>query len=440
MSKYAINDTTLTAIGDAIREKEGSMAAIPVADFANRIISLPTGGGESGEVVFPGSLDNPYSRWNENWMPQLNYNDFYMIPSTSSSGYHMAAYFLLEFEPEIVAAGNAIVQYHKATGYSQTVTGKFFIFDGTEKTLKYDVTSSNTNYLFARTLTEEDMYLTPEGKYQIYFYVPQCYSSNRDIMQLAYGYAHYDYTIKAMTYVYSSSGSGSSSSAYNSPLLYNPNIFPQSPCIEHIDTYLVGTDASKYMLPYYSSSNSTGTGAASAQSWIRCKGFNLRNSSSNANSNIVHMPSRNYGLIVDNDVVTFRLDKCSASKILIDKSENYTPYTYADKKMINFAGSTQDKMIFTASGIYVPATYRMFIDFSNFEYQGTSTTFYIYSQTNVGRIQWEYLVESLKTLHLPDTVTTKHVYADAFDYYNLQTNYPELEAKLVEMGFTLFKY
>lgn len=53
MSKYAIEDTTLTAIGNAIREKEGSTEPILVADFADRIAAI-TGGGESypsGEEV-----------------------------------------------------------------------------------------------------------------------------------------------------------------------------------------------------------------------------------------------------------------------------------------------------------------------------------------------------------------------------------------------------
>ena len=52
MSKYAINDTTLVAIGDAIRGKEGSIEPIPVAAFAERIAAIS--GGEtypSGEEV-----------------------------------------------------------------------------------------------------------------------------------------------------------------------------------------------------------------------------------------------------------------------------------------------------------------------------------------------------------------------------------------------------
>ena len=52
MSKYAINDTTLIAIGDAIREKEGTAEPIPVAAFAERIAAITTGESyPSGEEV-----------------------------------------------------------------------------------------------------------------------------------------------------------------------------------------------------------------------------------------------------------------------------------------------------------------------------------------------------------------------------------------------------
>lgn len=42
--KYVIQDTTLTAIGDAIREKGGTTELIPVVDLADAITSLPSGG------------------------------------------------------------------------------------------------------------------------------------------------------------------------------------------------------------------------------------------------------------------------------------------------------------------------------------------------------------------------------------------------------------
>lgn len=43
MAKYFIEDTTLTAIADAIREKEGGTEAIPVADYARRIAAISVG-------------------------------------------------------------------------------------------------------------------------------------------------------------------------------------------------------------------------------------------------------------------------------------------------------------------------------------------------------------------------------------------------------------
>lgn len=45
MAKVFIEETTLTAIGDAIRGKEGTTELVPVNDMATRITSLPSGGG-----------------------------------------------------------------------------------------------------------------------------------------------------------------------------------------------------------------------------------------------------------------------------------------------------------------------------------------------------------------------------------------------------------
>ena len=49
MAKVFIEETTLTAIGDAIRGKEGTTALVPVNDMATRITSLPSGGGGGNE-------------------------------------------------------------------------------------------------------------------------------------------------------------------------------------------------------------------------------------------------------------------------------------------------------------------------------------------------------------------------------------------------------
>ena len=47
MAKVFIEETTLTAIGDAIREKEGTTELIPVTEMSTRISAIQGGG--SGE-------------------------------------------------------------------------------------------------------------------------------------------------------------------------------------------------------------------------------------------------------------------------------------------------------------------------------------------------------------------------------------------------------
>lgn len=43
MAKYAIEDTTLTAIADALRGQEGSVSPIPVDELAGRVAALEGG-------------------------------------------------------------------------------------------------------------------------------------------------------------------------------------------------------------------------------------------------------------------------------------------------------------------------------------------------------------------------------------------------------------
>lgn len=50
MSKYAIESTTLTAIGDAIREKTGTEDLIPVPQLASKILEISGGGSGGGDV------------------------------------------------------------------------------------------------------------------------------------------------------------------------------------------------------------------------------------------------------------------------------------------------------------------------------------------------------------------------------------------------------
>lgn len=51
MAQYLIEDTTLTAIGNAIREKEGSADSIPVSDMAARIGAIEAGSSASSITV-----------------------------------------------------------------------------------------------------------------------------------------------------------------------------------------------------------------------------------------------------------------------------------------------------------------------------------------------------------------------------------------------------
>ena len=44
MAKVFIEETTLTNIGNAIREKEGSTDLIPVTDMSTRIANIQAGG------------------------------------------------------------------------------------------------------------------------------------------------------------------------------------------------------------------------------------------------------------------------------------------------------------------------------------------------------------------------------------------------------------
>ena len=57
MAKVFIEETTLTSIGDAIRDKAGTNELISPLDMPNAIINLPSGGGggdypRSEEVKF----------------------------------------------------------------------------------------------------------------------------------------------------------------------------------------------------------------------------------------------------------------------------------------------------------------------------------------------------------------------------------------------------
>lgn len=62
MAKYSIEDSTLSGIADAIREKEGTSDAIPVAELAERISALQGGGGKTYTIQI-NNYDASFSLW-----------------------------------------------------------------------------------------------------------------------------------------------------------------------------------------------------------------------------------------------------------------------------------------------------------------------------------------------------------------------------------------
>ena len=63
MAEYIVQDTTLTAIADAVRAKKGTTEPIALTDFATEIESIQSGGGKSklALIVDVQSADNPYN-------------------------------------------------------------------------------------------------------------------------------------------------------------------------------------------------------------------------------------------------------------------------------------------------------------------------------------------------------------------------------------------
>lgn len=73
MAKVFIEETTLTAIGDAIRGKEGTTDLVPVTDMATRITDLPEGGGGGYEptdedLTYKNRGDYAFSHDKNKWL------------------------------------------------------------------------------------------------------------------------------------------------------------------------------------------------------------------------------------------------------------------------------------------------------------------------------------------------------------------------------------
>lgn len=88
MAKVFIEETTLTAIGDAIRVKEGTTELIPVPDMATRISAIESGGGDITDenLTFTGNCDHIFRNGNWNFILD-KYSNKIKIVDANSLGY-----------------------------------------------------------------------------------------------------------------------------------------------------------------------------------------------------------------------------------------------------------------------------------------------------------------------------------------------------------------
>lgn len=91
MSKYSINDTTLTGIANAIRAKDGTANPIAVSDFATRISAIQTGGSSGGINPITVSQDMRYFDYNGLWDDVIENNS--NLITTSNIQYIDFAFF-----------------------------------------------------------------------------------------------------------------------------------------------------------------------------------------------------------------------------------------------------------------------------------------------------------------------------------------------------------
>ena len=81
MANVLVQDTSLTAIADAIRAKNGESTLYKPADMASAITAIPTGGG-GGEVVFKNAFITPTANATvidlSPWITDDNINDWFI--------------------------------------------------------------------------------------------------------------------------------------------------------------------------------------------------------------------------------------------------------------------------------------------------------------------------------------------------------------------------
>ena len=120
MAKYSIEDSTLSAIAEAIREKGGTTEAMTPADMAEAIAAIQAGGG-----------GRPYA-----------------FGTVSISNSYTATVDGLPFQPSII-----VMFYNNASGMAQNAAMSVLAdIEGNFKTLDYNMYDSETwNYIYAKS-------------------------------------------------------------------------------------------------------------------------------------------------------------------------------------------------------------------------------------------------------------------------------------------------
>lgn len=149
MAQYLIEDTTLTAIGDAIREKEGSTEVIPVPDMAARIGAITTGGvANAYSITVSGSGTNTLTITDSNLVEFYNDGDCYMFCSAelSTMGFTKGNLVYFAYDPDRSSLKKYGLQISSASGdVSMILTSDAFALSVSESGI---LTLTATGYIF----------------------------------------------------------------------------------------------------------------------------------------------------------------------------------------------------------------------------------------------------------------------------------------------------
>lgn len=114
MSKYVIEDVTLTAIADAVREKTGGTELILVSELPTAIAGIEGGGGNAPtaeELTFTGSINNLFAYGTWNWFIEKYKDDILFQNITSSQN-------MFNQNSTIKELGSLTIPFVKANTYN----------------------------------------------------------------------------------------------------------------------------------------------------------------------------------------------------------------------------------------------------------------------------------------------------------------------------------